>query len=196
MRAEEAVELYTLLVERGVRVWVDGGWGIDALLGEETRPHKDLDTLVAFDDLGTPADVLAGRGFTLKEIWEENRWVAYPVRLPLIGGEQLGGSAVATAFVLRDAASRELDVHALTLDRRGQGLPAWNADVIYPAEALMGRGVIAGTAVRCLSSQMQMATHTGYALQAKDHHDLRLLHERLGTAYLPGQDRHIPRSET
>ncbi|HEX6737122.1 MAG TPA: aminoglycoside nucleotidyltransferase, partial [Vicinamibacteria bacterium] len=59
MRAEEVVALYALLAERGVRVWVDGGWGVDALLGEQTRPHKDLDALVPFDDLGMLTDVLA-----------------------------------------------------------------------------------------------------------------------------------------
>ena len=41
MRAEDVVELYALLLEQGVQVWVDGGWGIDALLTEQTRPHKD-----------------------------------------------------------------------------------------------------------------------------------------------------------
>src|SRR5690242_455224 len=45
MRAEEVVALYTLLDDHGVRLWVDGGWGIDALLAEQTRPHKDLDVL-------------------------------------------------------------------------------------------------------------------------------------------------------
>ena len=73
MRAEEVVALHTLLVGRGVRVWVDGGWGVDALLGEQTRPHKDFDALVPLEDLGRLADVLADRGFTLKEIWGENR---------------------------------------------------------------------------------------------------------------------------
>jgi len=46
MRAEEVTALYTLLAEREVRVWVDGGWGIDALLAEQTRQHKDFDALV------------------------------------------------------------------------------------------------------------------------------------------------------
>ena len=30
-----------------------GGWGVDALLHRETRPHKDLDLLVALGDLPT-----------------------------------------------------------------------------------------------------------------------------------------------
>jgi lincosamide nucleotidyltransferase A/C/D/E len=195
MRAEEVVALHTPLVRRGVRVWVDGGWGVDALLGEQTRPHKDFDVLVPLEDLGRLADVLADRGFTLKEIWGENRWVAHPVRLPVIGREERGASAVATAFVVRDGAGHQLDVHALTFDRRGYGVPAWNGDATYPPEALAGRGVIAGTPVRCLSARMQMATHTGYALQAKDLQDLRLLHERFGVAYLAEQARHFPDSE-
>lgn len=191
MRAEEVVALYTLLTGQGVRVWVDGGWGIDALLGEQTRPHKDLDALVPLDDLGTLANALAARGFTPKEIWGENRWVAHPVRLPVIGREGRGTSAVATAFVVRDGARHELDIHVLTLDGRGYGIPAWDADVTYPPDALAGRGVIAGTPVRCLSARMQMATHTGYVLQAKDLQDLRLLHERFEVAYLEEQAHHF-----
>lgn len=194
MRAEEVVALYTLLAARGVCVWVDGGWGIDALLEEQTRPHKDFDALVAFDNLGALAGVLAGRGFTLKEIWAENRWVAHAVRLPLIGREQRAGSEVATAFVVRNGTGYELDVHVLTFDDCGYGIPAWHADVTFPPEALAGRGVIAGTPVRCLSAQMQLATHTGYALQAKDLQDLRRLHERFGVAYLEEQAHHFPQS--
>ncbi len=81
MRAEDLVALYTLLQERGVQLWVDGGWGIDALLGEQTRPHKDFDALVQFNDLAVMTEALAERGFVLKEIWSENRWVVHPVSL-------------------------------------------------------------------------------------------------------------------
>jgi hypothetical protein len=27
----------------GLMVWLDGGWGVDALLGRHSRPHQDLD---------------------------------------------------------------------------------------------------------------------------------------------------------
>ena len=191
MHAEDVVELYTLLVEQGVQVWVDGGWGIDALLAEQTRPHKDFDALVRFDDLVTLADVLAERGFTLKEIWSENRWVGYPMQVPLIGRAAPAGSEVATAFVLRNGGGHELDVHVLTLAGDGSGIPAWNADQIYPPDALTGHGMILGTPVRCLSAPMQMRTHAGYELQAKDLQDLRLLHERFGMPYLEEQAQRI-----
>jgi lincosamide nucleotidyltransferase A/C/D/E len=42
MTAEDVIELYTGLDDVGVEVWIDGGWGVDALLGEQTRPHADL----------------------------------------------------------------------------------------------------------------------------------------------------------
>ncbi len=35
-----------VLAAEGIVGWVDGGWGVDALLGEQTRPHADLDLAV------------------------------------------------------------------------------------------------------------------------------------------------------
>jgi lincosamide nucleotidyltransferase A/C/D/E len=43
MDAPEVVDLYRTLEKLGVRIWIDGGWGIDALLGKQTRAHADLD---------------------------------------------------------------------------------------------------------------------------------------------------------
>ncbi len=34
------------LEQTGIECWVDGGWGIDALLGAHTRPHRDLDLVI------------------------------------------------------------------------------------------------------------------------------------------------------
>ncbi|CAN5731754.1 N/A [soil metagenome] len=192
MRDEDVVALYTLLLKHGVQIWIDGGWGIDALLNQQTRFHKDLDALVHFDNLPRLTDVLDEQDFTLKEIWSENRWVFHSEQLKLISKENLAGNEVATAFVLRNGKGHELDFHVLRFDSRGYGIPAWNADFIYPPSAFEGHGIIRGTSVRCLSPQMQMATHTGYALQDKDLHDLRLLHERFGVAYLEEHAHRFP----
>ena len=27
----------------GCRFWLEGGWGVDALVGRQTRPHRDVD---------------------------------------------------------------------------------------------------------------------------------------------------------
>ncbi len=44
--AEDVVDLYSGLLARGVQLWVDGGWGIDALLERHlvgaTRPDRGV----------------------------------------------------------------------------------------------------------------------------------------------------------
>lgn len=182
MRAEDVLELYTVLCEQGVHIWIDGGWGIDALLEWQTRPHKDLDAFVAFDDLSKLTIVLSQRGFVLKEIWDENRWLRHKGHVLLIGTGKTGGE-VATAFVLEDGLGREIDIHVLHIDEHGYGIPAWNCSVSFSPDALTGRGIIAGSPVQCLSAAMQMRTHTGYDLQDKDIQDLRFLHDRFGVDY-------------
>ena len=48
---------------RGVQLWVDGGWGIDALLDRQTSSHKNFDAIVAFEDLPALTRFLSGTGF-------------------------------------------------------------------------------------------------------------------------------------
>ena len=182
MKDQDVLELYKLLREHGVQIWIDGGWGIDALLERQTRPHKDLDAFVAFDDLPTMTTVLSQRGFVLKEIWDENCWLRHAGHVLLIGTGETGGE-VATAFVLKDALGREIDVHVLHLDEHDCAIPAWDCSVAFSPDALMGHGIIAGSPVQCLSAAMHMRTHTGYQLQDKDIQDLRLLHERFAIEY-------------
>ncbi len=182
MTAEDIVDLYLALLAQGVRIWVDGGWGIDALLGRQTRPHKDFDAIAAFEDLPALTRVLSERGFALKLIWEENRWAPCPESPPLVGRERPASEA-ATAFVLEDGSGRELDFHLVRLDEHGCWTPAWDTDLAFPPEAFAGVGTVGGTRVRCLSAEMQMRTHTGYTLKESDVHDLRLLHDQFGVDY-------------
>ena len=48
-----------------------GGWGIDALLQEQTRLHKDLDIIMLVDDVVTMRDLLERAGYGLKELSPE-----------------------------------------------------------------------------------------------------------------------------
>ena len=63
LSARDAVALYELLREYGVRCWLIGGWGVDALLGQQTRPHKDLDVLVRRQDLPRLRQLCREHGF-------------------------------------------------------------------------------------------------------------------------------------
>ena len=152
------------------------------MLERQTRSHKDFDAIVAFEDLPALTRFLSGCGFALKEIWPENRWAPCPELLALIGREH-PAVEVATAFVLKDDSSRELDFHVVRFDEYGHGIPAWNSDFVFPPEAFAGLGIVGSKRVRCLSTETQMRTHTGYVLQESDVHDLRLLHDRFGIDY-------------
>lgn len=171
--AEEAIRIYQRLSENNIRVWLVGGWGIDALLGEQTRPHKDLDVIMLVDDVERLCELLSHDGYKFGYLWEEN--------LNTVDGR---GVETATAFVLQDGEGRELDAHAMRLDAEGNGIPAWDAEGrILKRQDFAGEGTIAGVTVLCYTPEMQMACHTGYELPDKQVHDLKRLHEKFGVAY-------------
>src|SRR5690242_17432360 len=66
MRAGEAVRLLQALDAAGIAVWVDGRWGVDALLDRQTRPHDDLDLVVGIDDVPALQRVLDDLGYTFQ----------------------------------------------------------------------------------------------------------------------------------
>ncbi len=179
---EDVVDLYSGLLAQGVQIWIDGGWGIDALLGRQTRAHKDLDAIVSFEALPALTRFLDERGFALEVTWPENRWAPCS-ELPALIGRARPAAEVATAFVLKDDSGREIDFHVVRFDEHGHGVPAWNNNFIFAPEAFAGLGTVGGTGVRCLPAETQMLTHTGYVLQESDVHDLRLLHNRFGIDY-------------
>ena len=46
MRSEDVVELYRVLHQSGIAIWIDGGWAVDAVVGRQTRSHYDLDIAI------------------------------------------------------------------------------------------------------------------------------------------------------
>src|ERR687893_1056548 len=164
IKAEDVIELYSALRAEGVRVWVDGGWGVDALLGRQTRPHKDFDAIAAFEDLPALTRFLSGRGFALKLIWENNRWAPSSEPLAMIGRESSAVEA-ATAFVLEDGLGHELDFHVVRFDELGRGVPAWDCDFVFPPEAFAGLGNIGDARGGCFSGEVQKRTPTRHAPQ-------------------------------
>lgn len=65
MRAEDVLAVLELLERAAVEVWLDGGWGVDALLCEQTRPHEDLDLVVRAESLEHCGRALRDHGFRL-----------------------------------------------------------------------------------------------------------------------------------
>jgi lincosamide nucleotidyltransferase A/C/D/E len=179
VRAEDVISIYQRLSANDIQVWLTGGWGIDALLRGQTRPHKDLDIIMLVDDVARMRELLGRDGYALKELWSENSWVM-----------DAHGTEIPTAFVLQDSEGREVDAHAMRLDDRGNGVPAWaDEGPIFQREDLAGEGIIAGFAVCCLSPAMQVLCHAGYDLPEEQLRDLELLHERFGVEYTAAQSR-------
>jgi hypothetical protein len=66
MTASDVIEIVRLLDQNRIDVWIDGGWGVDALLGEQTRSHRDLDIAVQHGDVPRLRALLEARGASLK----------------------------------------------------------------------------------------------------------------------------------
>jgi len=159
MEAAELVRLIDLLERGGVRVWLDGGWGVDALLGEQVREHDDLDLVCELAASDQVTALLGEAGYEL-----------------VVGAPPL-------SFVLVDPAGRQVDVHPVVFDDvRGGGVYQMKGgrEWIYPEAGFAGRGSVAGRLVRCLTPEVQVLVHDGYELEDKDFRELRLLHERFG----------------
>lgn len=171
MAPESVLEVLEVLDPDSIEVWLDGGWAVDALLGEQTRLHADLDVIVRSRDVPQLQEALLAIAFAVKP----------------------GGTP--TNFVLLDPLGREVDVHAITFDDRGYGLfqlpdgRKWP----FPPSAFRGKGRIAGHEVRCLSAEAQVQCHgQGYAPTEKDLRDMELLQARFGVVlplHLCRQDR-------
>lgn len=152
MTAFDVFQVLDTIAAAGVSPWLDGGWGVDALAGRETRPHDDLDLVVDAHEVEAAIVALGAHGFVMHR--DERP----------------------TAFVLRDPDDRRVDIHPVELTPTG-GIQ-WQPDgsgFLYDAEGLSGNGIVGGRAVRCLSVALQLRCHEGYELDDDDLRDIATL---------------------
>jgi lincosamide nucleotidyltransferase A/C/D/E len=162
--ADQARAIYDLLEQNGVRCWVMGGWGVDALLGRVSREHKDLDLLVLLADLPRYADVVRRYGFQRKLEWSENQ----PIDVDAMRFD--------SAFVDAHPDGREIDVRVVDVDPEGAVTQFHAGPWPLPRDAVSGMGTIEEATVRCVSRAAQIAMHSGYDLPEKHREDVHLLH--------------------
>lgn len=138
---------------------VDGGWGIDALVGRVTRVHDDLDLVLPAARLEAAVDALRPLGF-VERIDEP------PARVVL-----------ATPY------DQRVDIHVVRPTERGMVQEiAGGGRFTY---ALHAEGTIHGRPVRCLSSGMQMVTHSLYEPDEQDRADVIALAGATGESLPP-----------
>ncbi|MBN1263212.1 MAG: GNAT family N-acetyltransferase [Candidatus Pacebacteria bacterium] len=159
MTSEYVVDLYMDLEGQGVKIWLDGGWGVDALLGKQTRPHEDVDIVIQKKNLGKLRKFLEERGY-------------HDVERP---------DTKPHNFVLGDDEGHLFDIHVIVIDSKGDGIygPPEKGEK-YPADSLTGKGTISGQAVRCISAKRMVEFHTGYDPRETDYKDVAALCKKFG----------------
>jgi RimJ/RimL family protein N-acetyltransferase len=149
MPAADVLHVVAALADRSASVWIAGGWGIDALLGEQTRDHADVDLAFRAEDEPTVVRVLAELGYRIVLDYR-------PARV-----------------ALADEDRREVDLHPVRFDGLGVGVQAGlHGEVFrYPPQAFTV-GSIAHQSVPCLTAEQQVRFHTGYEPRDHDRTDL------------------------
>jgi lincosamide nucleotidyltransferase A/C/D/E len=140
----------------GVSSWVAGGWGVDALIGHQTRRHYDLDLVVSDtrDNIERMEQVLSRAGFR-PGVREFNPGLAMPLRHPW-----------------QDDNGYTVEVMPVAL-----GKPPFTGGA-----PLFTGGVIGGHTVPCLSAGLQVALHKGYEARVVDLADMEVLRTHVDRA--------------
>jgi len=163
MTSTEAVAIIKLLEQNGIEVYVDGGWGVDALLGEQTRKHDDLDVAVPHEYVPKLRELLEIRGY--KDVPRDDTRECN--------------------FVLGDDKGHLVDVHSYTFDENGNNI----FGVAYVPRHLSGAGAIDGYPVKCPPPDVMVEFHTGYDVDENDYRDAKALCERFNIPLPKGFDK-------
>jgi lincosamide nucleotidyltransferase A/C/D/E len=167
MEAAHVHDVLSRLADVGVIATLDGGWGVDALLARQTRPHRDVDLVIDRTDLSRAEQSLAALG---------------------LAPDAAARPGLPARQVLAADDGRSVDLHLITRDGSGTGWQeldegAWGR---YPAEGLTGTGIVAGSWVRCITADLQLQHHLGYPPQPHDLADVRALAAHFGLPIPPG----------
>src|SRR6266576_1138288 len=122
MEGQRVLDLLDCLDELGIPVWLDGGWGVDALLGTQTRSHDDLDLLVRLDDVPQLEKALGRMGYAS------------------MNGEP------PLSFEVTDPEGHQVDIHPVCFSANGEAVYKMSSgeDWVYPPGALSSTGTILG----------------------------------------------------
>ncbi|GGO21074.1 nucleotidyltransferase domain-containing protein [Micromonospora parathelypteridis] len=159
MNADEVHTVLDTLAAAGCNAWISGGWGVDALVGIQTRTHRDLDLAIASEHEAAALRALGRLGYIIETDWR-------PVRVEVVAEER-----------------GRVDLHPLKFDKAGHGHQAGldGGSFRWPKECFT-TGNIAGRPVNCISVEQQLLFHSGYEPRDIDRADLDSLHRLITEA--------------
>ena len=144
-----------LLNELQIQYWVEGGWGIDLLLGKQTREHRDID--IDFD--ASVESVL------MEKLLEH--------------GYQLMTDERPTRVELYHPEHGYLDLHPFDLSEPGKMKQANPEGGWFELEAAwFSEAIFESRWIPCVSVEGQRLFHSGYELRTVDQLDLEQLNAR------------------
>jgi len=147
----QVLRVLDALAAAGIECWLEGGWGVDALVGRQTREHRDVDVDLPQEQEATALEALAALGYRIDEDRRPNR------------------------VELRAADGSRVDVHPLAIDDDGVRQAGEQGEwYVFPADCFT-TGALDGRPVPCFTSGAQRFFHTGYDLRPQDRADLAQL---------------------
>jgi lincosamide nucleotidyltransferase A/C/D/E len=168
----DVVEIVRELSAAKVRMWLMGGWGCDALLGEQTRKHADLDLVIPETEERCAVQTLERLGFAVRTRFNSK---LLNVAVELIDPRR----------------RRKVALHFVDIDSRGGD--GWRTSLSAPmrvigldSHELFATGRVSGHPLPCLSAPMQLLLHTGYEPGDDDRRDVSLLCSRFSLPPPPG----------
>ena len=151
----DVVDLLTAFEQIGVTLWIGGGWGVDALVGYQTRPHNDLDIYTEKENADSIVNILTQKEYN--EITTEYSTEGHKV--------------------WQDSSDRIVDLHLFEFEGTET---LFFENESYPSNILAGEGTIGGIRVQCFTAEAQLLYHQGYEHNEKDVHDVMLLCKTFG----------------
>lgn len=148
----DLMEVLNLLDSLNMRYWIEGGWGIDILLGKQNREHRDID--VDFDGEFTKAllDKLKEKGYEIVTDLSPTRIELYNSNLGYI------------------------DIHPLVIDENGNAKQADLEGGFYCFKAeWFTNALFENRLIPCISAEAQKLFHSGYELREIDKIDIENL---------------------
>lgn len=151
---EVLLSVLDLLDSLKMRYWVDGGWGIDILLGKQHREHRDIDIDFDGEFTETLIQTLEQKGYVIETDWGACR---IELQHPEMG---------------------YIDIHPLVIAEDGSARQAALDGGWYEFKReWFTTATFENRIVPCISAEAQKLFHTGYELREVDKIDMRNLSE-------------------
>ncbi len=147
MDQEEVLRVLELADIASIPLVVAGGWAIDALLGWQTRSHKDLDLAINRAYLTRFLGIISRIGYGLIE----------------------DAHADDRCFVLDNGAGHQIEIHVYSRDDKGRIVSGTR----YPNNALTGQGKIGHLKVSCMDPDWLIDSYSEKEINEKTLQDLK-----------------------